>query len=211
MRSAFPFVFGLGLAWVAAADSPTAGVLPSAWPAPPEILQYYRDLNFAACFSTPQERDRLRFVGILEDAEDLPQRLRVVGTLLPGLQDAVYQMDPGMVAGSGRRGVVVIPEDPLLPQRMVPEPAPDPVRPELTEVIGVEGNGGAVEVRVRVWPLSHEANARLVSAYERALGDAAIGSPESLLARAPRTQIHTWTRLDGRWMRNQVSVVPLGP
>jgi hypothetical protein len=158
--------------------------------APREVLQFYKDWNFAASFSTVEERARVRKVANLDKAADLSKRLKAVGKALHSIEAGIQKIDPGIVAGT-----ILTP----------------PVPAELLELVGVKTAERKVFVTVRVWQLSPAENAHLVSSYEKGLDKTPSTPPqvEPFLPQVPRTELHRWAHINGRWILDEVKIVLL--
>jgi len=88
--------------------------------------------------------------------------------------------------------------------------ASDPVTAEFVEPISSVKEGDTISIRVRVWPLSPVDNAILVSFYEKSQEKTPapdIQQVKHFSRQGHRTEIHTWTLVNGRWMRREVNVV----
>jgi hypothetical protein len=156
---------------------------------PQEIEEIYKDWNFAACFSTPTERSRVHFVADLNHAKALSPRLKAVGEVLHQIEHKIQKINPDMAIGSGKI--------PLVPA-------------ELLEPVEVKTDGATVSVRVEVWPLSPQDNAQLVLSYDKIPKQTPLADLqrlESSWMMVPRTEIHKWTLVNGRWIRNEANVV----
>ena len=138
MKKTLCMITGLGVIFAAEMASDAKNSPTSRLSIPEDISQFYNNLNFAACFSTPAERDRLRLVADLDNSADLPQRLKTVGKLIRSLESKIQRIDPGMVLNLG---------------------VTDPVPAGLTEPIDVKAEDNKVTLRVRVWRLSSVDNA----------------------------------------------------
>jgi hypothetical protein len=158
---------------------------------PQDIARFYSDWNFAACFSTPSERSKLRLIDDFDKEKGLSRRLKTVARRLTSIESRIKKTDPGMVIhiGSG-----------------------DSVNAEFAQPLDTVKEGDTITIRVRVWPLSRVDNAVFVSFYEESQEKTPAPDIEQLkrLSReAPRTEIHKWSSVNGRWMRNEVNVVLL--
>jgi len=157
-----------------------------------DITQFYRDWNYAASFSTPAERSRLRLVADLDEAKGLSQRLKTVFSRLKNIEFGIQKIDVG---GPGRLA-----------------PPGYPVGAELADLVDIRKKGPTIAVRVKFWPLLPPDNALLVASYEERREKIPVPDVRqlrSLLQSAPRTEIHTWTSVDGGWMRNEANLVLL--
>ncbi len=193
MRRALILILGLGFNVAGAGEKAGSETDPagSLHTLPNEISQFYRDLNFASSYSTPRERGRLRLVADLERAEDLSDRLRRVGELIRVVEDRIQKIDSGMVVSPG---------------------GTDSVPSVLSEPVDVRREGTTMFLTVNVWPLSLEQNARFVAFYGRS--DDMHQAPDAwkfktLFDQVPRTEIHKWMLVDGKWMHWEANVVLL--
>ena len=156
---------------------------------PQDITQFYSDWNFAACYSTPSERSKLRLVEYFEKEKGLSQRLKTVGKRLNSIESRIKKTDPGMVIIVGLGGSVTA---------------------DFTEPIDTVKEGDTISIRVKVWPLSPIDNAMFVSSYEESQEKTPapdIQQLKRLYRRTPRTEIHKWSIVNGQWMRNEANIV----
>jgi hypothetical protein len=82
---------------------------------------------------------------------------------------------------------------------------------ELIEPVGFKADGLNAFVTVRVWQLSPAENAYLVSSYDKGL-DKTPSTPqqvEPFLPQVPRTELHRWAHINGRWILDEVKIVLL--
>ena len=156
---------------------------------PHNIIQFYSDWNFTACFSTPSERSQLRLTADLNRDKGLSERLKTVSKRLNRIEIRIQKTDPGMVMNTG---------------------VSDPVTAEFVEPISSANERDTIFIRVRVWALSPVYNAILVSFYEKSQKKTPapdIQQVKQFSLQGHRTEIHTWTRVNGQWMRKEVNVV----
>ena len=117
---------------------------------PQNITQFYADWNFAACYSTPSERSKLRYIhDVDKDKGLLSKRLKSVAKRLNNIEARIHKCDPGMVRNMGVR---------------------PPVTADYIEVIDIENEGDNLSIRVKAWSLSVIDNAVFVTSYEEAQG-----------------------------------------
>jgi hypothetical protein len=186
MKKALAIIIGFGI--VCATQTGFGGAITEVL-LPQNITQFYSDWNFAACFSTPSERSKLRLIDNFEQEKGLSQRLKTVGKRLNSIESRIKNIDPGMVINIGPG---------------------DSVTAEFVEPIGTVKEGDTISIRVRVRPFSPADNARFVSYYEESREKTPapdIQPLKSLSRGAPRTEIHKWSIVNGRWMRNEANIV----
>ena len=175
------------IAVVLAVLATTAGGQPSrpAGPElPAEIKDHYRDYNFINAFSTFSER-RLLVNGRVDSSDP---RLGRVARAMRRLADRVDQVDPGIIAPSGRR------------------PAETTERADLLRVTSFDLDGGEAWVYLETLALDPPATASLVSRFDDLASSDREPSVDQLAAAAGRPlirtfEIHHWRRVDGAWRR----------
>lgn len=236
MKKALAIVIALNTG-CAAETAPGTTSAPSPVPSAPQnvtqpyqdITQFYRDWSYAASFSTPAERSRLRLVVDPDEAEGLSQRLKTVIRRLKNIESGIQKIDIGG-PGRGEFGNFKIPPRICAERQNKPEfpsaceslkneaeplrlaPPGYPVAAELADLVDVQKKGSTIAVRVKFWPLLPPDNALLVASYEKWQGktpDPDVQQLKSLFQSGPRTEIHTWTLVGGRWMRNEANLVLL--
>jgi hypothetical protein len=155
-------------------------------PLPPEIVAYYRDVNFSAAFSTEEERERLLSGWEILDPED-PQQRRLADVL-----EAVQRM-----------------------KNQIWQPYPDR-KPhsetlwgdaEWMKVVQARVSRESAILRVRVVPIPPRLQREWIETYEsekarpKPDGDQrrsmAVGTAGSWV------EMHFWFAVDGRWMRKK--------
>ena len=159
---------------------------------PKEITQYYHDVNFAACFSTPDERTLVGHMTETSETDKLSARLQTLTQAVRRIRAASVSIDPHMVHGSGDSSV----RD-----------------EELTEIVAVQRSGSRIQISVCTRTVAPKTVSWLVADFEKAAQKTASVENSAVLAevlkQTPRREIHTWNCLHGRWMREEAAVVPL--
>ena len=168
------------------ATAPLAG-------APTEITQYYHDVNFAACFSTPEERKLVSNLIETSATDKLSARLQTLAQTVQRIRAASVFIDPKMVHEGG-----VI--------KMSPHE-------ELTEIASFLRTGNRIQVEVRTRSLTSKTRSGLVAQYDAPVVKSAPADSNDVLAavlkQTARKEIHTWTQVNGRWVRDEAAVVLL--
>jgi hypothetical protein len=185
MKKALAIIIGFSIAF---ATQTGFGGIRTELLMPQDIMQFYSDWNFAACFSTPSERLEIRFIDDFDKEKGLSQRLKTVGKYLNSIESRIMNTDPG---------IDVIGLD-------------DSVNAEFVEPIDIVKEGNMVSLRVRVWPLSPVENATFVSFYEKSQEKTPAPDIQKLkrpFRGVPRTEIHKWSIVNGQWVRNEANVV----
>jgi hypothetical protein len=156
--------------------------------APAEITQFYHDVNFAACYSTPEERTLVSQISTYA-ADKLPKRLQIVRQTIQRIRETSTFIDPQIVH-----------------QRSTLSSPPE----ELTEIVSLQRDGNRIQVEVRLRSLTQEARSWLAAQYDKPTTSA--GAPfilREVLKQTGRREMHTWVQVHGHWMRNEAGVVLL--
>ncbi len=164
--------------------------LPTAPPA--EITQYYHDVNFAACFSTPEERKMVSHMVETSATDKLSARLQTLAQTVQRIRAASTFIDPQMVhEGYGFK-------------------SPDE---EITEIASMQRTGNRILVEVSTSSLSPKTRSWLVAQYDTTVQKSATADATDpiaeVLKQTARKEIHTWTQIHGRWVRDEAAVVLL--
>ncbi len=160
--------------------------------APTEITQFYHDVNFAACFSTPEERKLVSHMNLTHATDKLSARLQTLAETVKRIRTASSFIDPQMVhEGYGFK-------------------SPDE---ELTEISSIQRTGNRILVEVNTRSLSPQTRTWLVAQFENPVQKSApADSPDiiaEVLKQTARKEIHVWQQLHGRWVRNEAGIVLL--
>ncbi|WP_395746866.1 hypothetical protein [Prosthecobacter sp.] len=175
--------------WLSAAEPVFPAVA-----APAEITQFYHDVNFAACFSTPEERKLVSHMIETSATDKLSARLRTLAQAVQRIRSASVSIDPHMVHDGG-----------------LTFKNPDE---ELTEIVSLQRTGNNIRVEVSTRSVSSETRSWLVAQFENKEQKQApaAGSPDVLaqiLKQTARHEVHVWHQVHGRWVREEAAVVLL--
>lgn len=166
---------------------------------PAEIVRFYSGHNFVSSFSTPKERSGLTALSKLlpkdRPKKSLPERLIKVREIAKEIESRIWRVDPG---------IAIFPKQPragIIPAELV-----------------IADNFSTIKnrlfIQVTVYSIEPKVNLILVSQYERYSGDESkIPSLQERIelfrTLTPRSEIHHWVRMDGRWMLKEAKVVLL--
>jgi|GEM_PF-2431196 len=160
--------------------------------APAEITRFYHDVNFAACFSTPEERSLVSHMIETQATDKLSSRLQTVAQAVQRIREASTYIDPQMVHEAGTWKLPV---------------------EELTEISSMQRMGNRILVEVSIRSVSAETRSWLVAQYDHptqkmtAAADSA-GMAE-VLKQTARKETHVWEQVHGRWVRHEAGIVLL--
>lgn len=182
------------------APSPAPAALPPPHVAiPAEISRYYQDVNFAACFSTPDERTLVSHIVETSETDKLSSRLQTLTQVVRRITAATTSIDPQMVhdrrlADSAGRPLGIKDE-------------------ELTEIVSVQRMGNRIQVGVWTRTVTPKTRSFLVAGYDKEAkqpdSEEYSASVAEVLKQAPHRETHTWHFRHGRWVRDEAAVVPL--
>ncbi|MFC5456890.1 hypothetical protein [Prosthecobacter fluviatilis] len=161
--------------------------------APAEVLQYYNNVNFISCFSTPEERKLVGYMIRTRAVDHLPKRLQTVALTVQSVRKASVSVDEAMVVRPAAN-------DDLCPTE------------ELTEVAATYRDEKVIRVEVHLRSLSKEARSWLVTQYEKVAQHPTADLDtfmRSTLSQTVRKETHTWHQVNGRWVRREAGVVLL--
>lgn len=159
--------------------------------APAEITRFYQDVNFAACFSTPEERTLVSHMIQTHETDKLSARLQTLAQAVQRIREASTFIDPQMVheAGSWK--------------------SPDE---ELTEIASMQRTENRILVEVITRSVSPETRSWLVAQYDHPVQKSAAADAAGMaevLKQKTRKEIHIWNQVHGRWVRKEAGVVLL--
>ncbi len=176
------------------ADPAQPSAQPSSAPlagAPAEITRFYHDVNFAACFSTPEERSLVNLRLKTHSTDRLSSRLRTVAKAVQRIREASTFIDPQMVHDAG---------DWAIPGE------------ELTEISSMQQMGNRILVEVSTRSVSPETRTWLVAQFDDPAKKTAAADSAGMaevLKQTARKEIHVWNQVHGRWVRNEAGIVLL--
>ena len=172
------------------AAGPTTSAVPA--PVPDAIDGYYRDYDLVTAFSTPGERTRIAAGG----APASDARLARIAALMKRLEEQVDEVDPGMVMSSGRRWQETAARADLL---RVASWRMDEAKAEGWATLDVftPGRGASATLVGKYGSLAAGGRAPSVDELISASGTGGVHS----------TEVHHWTRVDGRWRRDAATLV----
>lgn len=197
MKNAFLFLLLSTGSLLSGADpSPfQAQAAPETFPRPAlpaEITQYYHDVNFAACFSTPDERTLVGHMTETSATNKLSERLKTLMQAVRRIRAASASIDPHFAHGSADSGI----RD-----------------EELTEIASVQRSGDRIQIGVCTRTVSTQTRTWLVANYENVTKQPASGEYSASLAavfkQTPRREMHTWNLVNGQWVRKEAAAVLL--
>ena len=161
--------------------------------APPEITQFYHDVNFAACFSTPEERKLVSHMIESSATDKLSGRLQTLAQTVQRIRAASTLIDPQMVHECG--DVKMSPDE------------------ELTEIASMQRTGNRIQVEVSTRSLTSKTRSWLVAQYDAPVVKSATADATDpiaeVLKQTARKEIHIWNQVHGRWVREEAAVVLL--
>lgn len=160
--------------------------------APAEITQFYHDVNFAACFSTPEERKLVSHMVQTNATDKLSARLQTLAQAVQRIRAASVLIDPQMVH---ERGGFKSPDE------------------EITEIASLQRTGNRMLVEVSKRSLSPKTRSWLVAQFDTPMPKSAPAASTDPLAevlrQTARKEIHIWNQVHGRWVRDEAAVVLL--
>jgi hypothetical protein len=156
---------------------------------PPEIVTYYNDVNFIACFSRPGERALVHQA--LQNASHglKSERLQKIAVMMGRVKQCLDDVDPAFVKGY--------------------EPA---VREAggLAEIDFISIGKGRIRLEVTRRLIPSGDNASLISSLGKQDGTAVLEKTVDKISKSKGTQeVHVWHQIHGRWIRNPASIVLL--
>jgi len=166
---------------------------------PAEIVGFYSGYNFVSSFSTPKERSGLTALSKLppkaRPEKSLPTRLKKVQEFAKEIESRIWRVDPGIA---------------IFPR----QPSDEIISAELVIVDNFRTIKDRLVVQVTVYSIEPKVNLILVSQYESYSGDESkIPSLQERLelfqTLTPRSEIHHWVQMDGRWMLKEAKIVLL--
>lgn len=192
MKIGFLFLFLSAASLLSGGDPAQPAMAPLAG-VPAAIAQYYHDVNFAACFSTPEERKLVNHMIGTSATGKLSARLQTLAQTVQRIRAASVFIDPKMVHEKGDI-----------------KKSPDE---ELTEIASMQRTGNRILVEVSTRSLSSKTRSWLVAQYDAPVQKSAPADSTDVLAevlkQTARKEIHIWTQANGRWMRDEAAVVLL--
>jgi hypothetical protein len=169
-----------------AAGTPLASAAASSAPAvPAEVDRHYREYNFVNAFSTKGERTMIARGPIPSEP-----RLGRIARAMNRIAARIEEIDPGIVAlGSPSHETAM--------------------RSDLVRITSwrTDRDGDEAWATLDVSALDRGTNVILVGKFDELASGETLPPVESLLAAAPRAEIHTtevhhWTRVGGTWKRD---------
>lgn len=167
---------------------PVPPVQPTEANLPAEITRFYRDVNFATCFSTPDERKLVsHWRATNSGSNHLQGRLHAVARSIGRIRSSLSSIDPTMVVWHG----------------------PDLATAEIMEILSRARDGNVIRVEVALHSVSRETNQWLVAQYGKAETQPASSTSmlEGMLKQTVRKETHTWSLQNGRWTNKTPAVL----
>lgn len=183
-------VFSISFSW-GLQKAVHAGSLPA------EIDAYYQSCNFIHSFSTPLERSALAQRKETPPANGpdggIPERLEKIRETMALARDRMWHPKPG-TRHTMRKG----------------KDGSSQTEAHLLKVVSFTAAEDTFIARVHLYPLSHASNLALIALFEKRTGDApAPPDPEQFAGtrdRAPKTELHFWFKINGRWFLNESKI-----
>jgi hypothetical protein len=191
MKTSLLFLFLSAGSLLSGGDSVQPVTAPFAG-APAEITQYYHDVNFAACFSTPEERKLVSHMIETSAKDELSARLQTLAGAVQRIRAASAFIDPQMVhEGYGFKSL----------------------DEEITEIASMQRTGNRIQVEVSTRTLSPKTRSWLVAQFDTPVQKSAPADSTDVMAevlkQTARKEIHSWNQVHGRWVRDDAAVVLL--